>query len=31
MYSEERRRLAVDLRFEMYGTISMDDFVAELG
>lgn len=31
MYSEERRKFAVDLWFEMYGTISTDDFVAELG
>jgi transposase InsO family protein len=31
MYSEEDRRLAVDLWYEMYGTISMADFCAELG
>ena len=31
MYSEKRRREAVDLWFELYGTISVEDFVAELG
>lgn len=31
MYSEERRRFAVDLWFEMHGSMSMDDFVSELG
>ena len=31
MYSAEDRRFAVDLWFEMLGSISMDDFVAELG
>lgn len=31
MYSEEARREAVDLWFALYPSISMDDFVAELG
>lgn len=31
MYSEEMRREAVDLWFALYPSISMDDFVAELG
>lgn len=31
VYSEKRRREAVDLWFELYGTISVEDFVAELG
>lgn len=31
MYTLEQRQFAVDLWFEMYGTISLDDFVAELG
>lgn len=31
MYSEEMRREALDLWFSMLGTISVDDFVAELG
>ena len=31
MYPEKKRREAVDLWFELYGTISVEDFVAELG
>lgn len=31
MYSEEMRRDALDLWFALLGTISVDDFVAELG
>ena len=31
MYSKEQRGLAMDLWFEMLGTISMEEFVAELG
>lgn len=31
MYNEEQKRFAVDLWFEMLGSMSLDDFVAELG
>ena len=31
MYPEKKRREAVDLWFELFGTISVEDFVAELG